>query len=34
MNKEKIVTSNQEEIHNIETIFEELVSFIESSNDA
>ena len=29
MNKEKIVGSNKEEIGNIESIFEELVQFIE-----
>jgi len=29
MNKEKIVTSNKEEINNIESIFNELVEFIE-----
>lgn len=34
MNKERIVSSNQEEIKNIELIFEELVRFIEQSNDA
>ena len=34
MNKDKIVSSNQEEIKNIEQIFEELVQFIEGSNDA
>ena len=34
MNKEKIVNANQEEIGNIEQIFEELVQFIEQSNDA
>jgi len=34
MNKEKVINSNQEEINNIEQIFEELVQFIEQSNDA
>lgn len=34
MNKEKIVSSNQEEIKNIEQIFEELVQYIDQSNDA
>lgn len=34
MNKERIVSSNQEEIVNIEQIFEELVQYIETSNDA
>ena len=34
MNKERIVIANQEEITNIEQIFEELVQFMESSNDA
>jgi hypothetical protein len=34
MNKEKIVSSNQEEIKNIEQIFEELVQYIDMSNDA
>ena len=29
MNKEKIVSSNQEEIKNIEQIFEELVQYID-----
>lgn len=33
MNKEKIINSNQEELQNIEHIFEELVQFIEQSND-
>lgn len=34
MNKERIITSNNEEIGNIETIFNELVQFIDESNDA
>ena len=34
MNKEKIISSNQEEIKNIEQIFEELVQYIDQSNDA
>lgn len=34
MNKERIITSNHEEITNIETIFGELVGFIDESNDA
>ena len=29
MNKEKIISSNQEEIKNIEQIFEELVQYID-----
>ena len=34
MNKEKIISSNHEEIKNIEQIFEELVQYIDQSNDA
>lgn len=34
MNKDKIIVANQQEIQNIELIFEELVQFIEQSNDA
>jgi len=34
MNKHDLVTHNAEELKNIETIFEELVQFIEMSNDA
>ena len=34
MNKERIISSNNEEISNIETIFNELVQFIDESNDA
>lgn len=34
MNKERIINSNHEEINNIESIFEELVQFIDVSNDA
>ena len=34
MNKERIINSNHEEISNIETIFNELVHFIDDSNDA
>ena len=34
MNKERIISSNNEEISNIETIFNELVQFMDESNDA
>lgn len=34
MNKSDLITANAEELGNIETIFEELVDFIEVSNDA
>ena len=34
MNKHDLITHNAEELRNIETIFEELVQFIEMSNDA
>jgi hypothetical protein len=34
MNKHDLVAHNAEELRNIETIFEELVQFIEMSNDA
>lgn len=34
MNKQNLILSNAEELENIEKIFEDLVSFIELSNDA
>jgi len=34
LNKQNLILSNAEEMENIEKIFEELVQFIEISNDA
>jgi len=34
LNKQNLILSNAEELENIERIFEELVGFIEISNDA
>jgi len=34
LNKQNLILSNAEELENIEKIFEELVQFIEISNDA
>ena len=34
LSKQNLINSNGEELENIEKIFEELVQFIESSNDA
>lgn len=34
LNKQNLIFSNAEELENIEKIFEELVQFIEISNDA
>lgn len=33
MNKQDLITSNAGEVHNIEYIFDELVQFLEISND-
>lgn len=34
LNKQNLILANAEELENIEKIFEELVQFIEISNDA